>query len=335
MLKTTIIVPVYNTKIKKLERCFKSIADIDGLFECLIVDDGSEQYIEKFCEKIVDNNCLFRYIKKKNGGAGSARNIGIEKAKGDYLMFVDSDDMVNSKVIEKQLKEENVDLVLSDLEYITEKRRIVWSALPYYKKITIESIIEELCIHGRLNGPVCKLIKKEFIFRNNIRFNENMCIGEDAVFFYDLLSCEPTISYCRECSYYYFIDGRTSNSRINRYYDKMLENYKFMYNRLCKLILSINDDYTGRKNNIFALQKHIKLLFDYTMSLSIQKDILDSQKDKIRKSMYEENVLKFMDESTIGMMTRLRYYLLSTNRWKIIKAISYIRKVFLLCKYGG
>ena len=102
MIDVSVIVPVYNTE-KYLEKCLDSIVNQTfNNYEIIIINDGSpdnsetiiQEYLKKYPQKI-------KYYKKENGGLSEARNMGILKSSGKYLMFVDSDDYISEDMIEK------------------------------------------------------------------------------------------------------------------------------------------------------------------------------------------------------------------------------------------
>ena len=117
MVKVSIIIPVYNTA-KYLEDCLESASEQTLKdIEIIIVNDdstdNSEDIIKKFCDK--DNR--FNYFKQTHKGVSSARNKGIELAKGEYIFFLDSDDIVAEDYFEKlytNARKYNSDLVLTD-----------------------------------------------------------------------------------------------------------------------------------------------------------------------------------------------------------------------------
>ena len=90
--RLSIIVPVYNAE-DYLDRCLISIVEQDfASYEVILVDDGSSDSSPLICDRYSDADPRFRTIHKKNGGVSSARNAGLNLAKGEYVMFVDSDD---------------------------------------------------------------------------------------------------------------------------------------------------------------------------------------------------------------------------------------------------
>lgn len=110
----SIIVPVYNVETFLID-CLQSIeAGMSGACECIVVDDGSLDQSGILAERFCSANKLFSYYKKDNGGLSDARNYGLQRAKGKYVIFVDSDDLVSPlliKVVDSLLQQDNVDAV--------------------------------------------------------------------------------------------------------------------------------------------------------------------------------------------------------------------------------
>ena len=124
MKKISVIIPVYNTE-KYLRRCFDSVIAQDYKnLEIVIINDGSEdnseQIINEYKKKYPE---LISYYKKENSGVADTRNFGIEKAQGDYIMFLDSDDYID-KALLKTLEEyvnKNIDLIKFKLQRVNEE----------------------------------------------------------------------------------------------------------------------------------------------------------------------------------------------------------------------
>ena len=94
MPKISIIIPVYNTE-NYLHCCIDRIlAQTYTDFELLLIDDGSTDKSSKICDEYAEKDSRIRVIHKENGGANAARKLGIEKANGEYVIFVDSDDSI-------------------------------------------------------------------------------------------------------------------------------------------------------------------------------------------------------------------------------------------------
>ena len=112
----SIIVPVYNAE-KYLHRCIDSILSQTFTdFELLLIDDGSTDSSSIICDDYLREDSRVRVFHKKNGGVSSARNMGLDNAKGKWITFVDSDDFISSNFCEILLDNENEDLVICSFE---------------------------------------------------------------------------------------------------------------------------------------------------------------------------------------------------------------------------
>ncbi len=119
MISISVIVPVYNVQ-SYLRECIESILDqtIDS-FELILVDDGSTDESGRICDEYEEKDKRVRAIHKLNGGLSSARNAGLDAAKGDYICFIDSDDRVTKEYLEKlygAVTGENADVAICDIE---------------------------------------------------------------------------------------------------------------------------------------------------------------------------------------------------------------------------
>ena len=175
MKKISVIIPVYNTE-KYLRRCFDSVIAQDYKnLEIVIINDGSEdnseQIINEYKKKYPE---LISYYKKENSGVADTRNFGIEKAQGDYIMFLDSDDYID-KALLKTLEEyvnKNIDLIKFKLQRVNEEGKtleIVSGAT--FEKTTGEDGFNKLySTDVLLDSPCVYLIKKEIFVKNSLKF---------------------------------------------------------------------------------------------------------------------------------------------------------------------
>jgi glycosyltransferase involved in cell wall biosynthesis len=125
-MKVTIIIPIYNAD-KYLSRCLDSIVNQTVKdFEVLLIDDGSNDRSGIICDQYEKGHNYFKVIHKQNGGSGSARNIGIQIAKGEYITFVDADDHIHEKFCEQlitAIEQNNADIVQCGFSIIYKDHR--------------------------------------------------------------------------------------------------------------------------------------------------------------------------------------------------------------------
>ena len=120
----SIIVPIFNVE-NYLRECLDSIHhQTYENFECLLIDDGSPDNSAEICREYVAKDSRFRYFKKENGGLSTARNFGIEVANGDFVVFVDGDDIIDRHqlgFLHDKLKEYDADIAIGSYHQYSEK----------------------------------------------------------------------------------------------------------------------------------------------------------------------------------------------------------------------
>lgn len=204
----SIIVPIYNAE-KLLNRCIDSIvAQTNPNWELLLIDDGSPDGSGVICDEYAQKDARIKVFHKPNGGVSSARNVGLDNAKGEWITFIDADDYVDSTFCEFQ--------VTDDCDIIIKPNSIVGLDLSQAEPIVKN--IDKSCIEEYLSNnlsakeyrvPWGKFIKASVI--KNIRFPLNQRIGEDTVFMLMILAQTHRIQY-DVVGCYYWQKGETTDS---------------------------------------------------------------------------------------------------------------------------
>lgn len=184
-MKLSIIIPVYNVK-EYLSRCIESILKMNLKdFEIILIDDGSSDGSELICDEYSSKYDFIKTYHKENGGASSARNLGINKSNGEFIMFVDSDDFLYDDCnINKIIKNLKYDVIQFKMAYYYEnkKKYIKNNELNervVKKKKSIIDILDNEVIDGTFSISACdKIVRRDLLINNKIFFNENI-VGED------------------------------------------------------------------------------------------------------------------------------------------------------------
>lgn len=216
--KISIIIPVYNSG-KTLRRCVDSVISqtlID--FECIMIDDGSTDESGGICDDYVGRDSRFRVFHKDNGGVSSARNVGLDNMKGEYVVFIDSDDWVLPNYL-KNLYDGllDCDITISYSTYCYSDGSIEKEKYP--AQIISQSCFSLLFTDNDLHwhtSPWGKLFRSDIIQRNSLRFKKDVHIGEDAIFLYNYLRIVDTVSVISCTDYCYLVDSSGSlTKKIN------------------------------------------------------------------------------------------------------------------------
>lgn len=207
----SIIVPVYNTE-NYIHQCLDSVlAQTFRDFELILVDDGSPDGSGAICDAYAKKDARVRVLHKKNGGVSSARNAGLDAARGEYVVFIDSDDCVNEGYLSGLLSaaEQNSGrdtLVLCDYQPFNEdgdeKRRFPEAFSAEFDGGTAQNF-RELVFGFRLFPPYCKLYRRDIIEENALRYSTEIRTAEDFDFNMRYLQAIDRIVYVPQADYRY------------------------------------------------------------------------------------------------------------------------------------
>ena len=209
----SVIIPIYNLE-DYLSRCFNSlIAQDNHDFEVLMVNDGSLDHSEEICRKYELKDDRFRLYNKDNGGVSSARNLGLQHANGEWVVFVDGDDIVDSKYLTMPDNLNEID-VIEKSYYIKSQDSILLSNVINEDSTlyTNQNVLKYYAEYIQSNSAtLCnKIIRKNII--DNQRFDETKVMGEDFLFFLSIIS--KINVYCRMSQgSYCYIRRETSASK--------------------------------------------------------------------------------------------------------------------------
>lgn len=216
-LELSVIIPVYNSE-PYIRQCYQNIKKQTFTeFEAIFVDDGSDDNSLSVIQECVKEDYRFSCIHKENGGAASARNAGLDKATGKYILFLDCDDEYSVDMFQKLIvlaNEKEYDLVVCGFYFIITSNKNGKEVVNYLEKKNYQSCyfsdFEEIIPQyidiwdsDMFSNVWNKLYKKETIDKNNIRFREGHVYTEDRVFNRSFLSVGPSLAITEECLYYY------------------------------------------------------------------------------------------------------------------------------------
>jgi len=218
----SVIIPAYNAS-KTIYKTLDSLLEqTRSDFEVLIIDDGSVDNTYEVCTAYTKER-NFRVLKQENKGVSAARNLGINNAKGDYLLFMDADDFISKSAINeiyKYLEKNNSDIVFFNY-YI--KNKNVEIPVSYSGELVKDKIITNI-MKGDVRGFVWnKVFRKSFIQENNLFFSENLKYCEDEEFLLDSIWLSDKISYLNTHLYYYvqhensFTNQKTDDFYTNKF----------------------------------------------------------------------------------------------------------------------
>ncbi len=210
----SIIVPVYNSE-KYINRCINSIKSQSYAdWECILVDDGSSDNSLSILQQFADIDRRFKVFHQNNAGAGAARNFGIERALGSYVVFVDSDDMIKPDYLET-LSMHKEDVVFIDVDAVSENDKVIKKEyISSFRDKSIDDIVRYQMTGTIPWGGVRKAVKLSLLNDNNIRYS-NFRIGEEAIYSFQLLIYAQSVGFIDNPMYMYVLRGDSLSQSID------------------------------------------------------------------------------------------------------------------------
>lgn len=305
--KISVIVPVYNVE-KFLPSCINSIlAQNFTDFELLLIDDGSPDNCGKICDKYMKIDSRITVFHKENGGVSSARNLGLDHAKGEWIVFVDSDDSVNENYLRDLINYTYTNNALLLSGYMIEGKKTSISletchlkqteAIKYYinKKLTA------------LSAPYSKLYNKEILNKGKIRFPTGIHMGEDAIFVIRYLNLVDDLIIINKYNYNV---RDVPDSLSSKYYDFQSEwnCYKIWKEELLKLV--------NKYENLF--EDPLRTVWEDRISGTFNRCLQCLYKNKENLTIIDQiKILKTIPQQDIKEYTR--YYHPSNFKKRILK----------------
>lgn len=318
MSKISVISPIYNGEkyISNLIKSLKNQTFKD--FEFILVNDGSTDNTLDIAEKELSNSKInYKIINQKNSGQSRARNIGIQCAKGEWIVTIDSDDTIQSGYLENLYKAtllDNSEVVFCDLNRVNEKT--------IFQETTEEFICETLggkdffqqfFMHEVEIGPISILINKKYLDNIKLLYNENSKYSEEYIFINYLLYNAKSVTHLKQKLYNYCLRKGSVSTSGN--IEKIINGFNE--------ILKSNDFYKS-ENNEYAkkyLQYAMPRWVIATSRFSAKNLNYKKYKELLYKLSYKEYVkelktypsFKIKLASTLLLLSPYLFYIISRH----------------------
>lgn len=246
MCRISVIIPVYNVE-NYLERCLNSIIkQITIHDEIILVDDCSTDSSGEICKNYENNYENIHYYKQeKNSGPSRTRNLGLEKAQGKYITFLDSDDFVEDNYMDTMLTYmDHNDLVICGYVLNDESKHEKKMVKMTSQKMNRKSLINLLENNEMLNTLWNKMYRTEIIKNNNIKFDEEESRGEDLLFNLDyILYAKGGIYIIDKLLYHYIMRQRGLNQGLKESFTSRMKRAR----KVSKKMKRINNSFKVKK----------------------------------------------------------------------------------------
>lgn len=282
----SVIVPVYNVE-KYLHRCIDSILTQTFTdFELLLIDDGSKDESGVICDEYAKKDLRVRVYHKENGGVSSARNLGIEQAKGEWIAFIDADDYIDDKFLEIEPGNLMSDVIQKPYKILAPQGNIIKSQ--QVKETTIQGLdnVFRFFVNKRSNALWDKIISRKII--GDRRFNTNVKIGEDFLFFLSILPFIQVYAFSGLGNYIYVQRDNSAMTTVNQDIPKRI-------NIMVDNIHNIKNLTQGRQ--LYYLQTGI-IYFSYLTTLIQYSKELNLQNNRFVSQLVDDltwDKLKYLD----------------------------------------
>lgn len=332
----SIVIPVYNIE-KYLKRCVDSvIRQTYKNIEIILVNDGSTDNCYKICNEFKNIDKRIRVINKENGGLSSARNAGMQEALGEYIVFVDGDDTIDSNMCKEMLItaiNNNVDIVMCDYNRIDSKDRIqkhsedIREGLYLRKDIKNEIfnklIMRESIEYGPLLAVWVFLYKLDFLKNNNINFDPEIRWSEDNIFSAIVGYNAESFYYMKEKHFYNYY--RNDNSITTTYKKQAWEVYLLMNKK-------IRYYFENKKDYDFSRQINLHILY-YALNCIGNANIFEQGFKAKYKQIKRIVDTKQLINSMKGFIINQENYKLRILLYLIKYRLSFILTLFLSFRY--
>lgn len=310
MCEISIIMPVYN-KARYVQNVLLDVQE-QGFrdFECIIIDDGSTDLSGKICDDFAAQDNRFRVLHTPNSGVSHARNVGLAKAQGKYITFIDADDRIENGYLQKlyaDIVSTNADMVIAGpLKFWEDDRQSITTPIPYKGVQQFKQLMPEFALVQRNTGiyGFCwgKLMSRELI--GDTRFAEWLRLAEDFEFYLRIYPKINTIYFEDKCKYHYLQEALNSSTVVR---DDNID-----YLSQLKLNLSYRDFFIKSgwydEENQTTVQR---LLTDYAYFavFHARREVVPSMLQTVHDIVVTENISTMSD----NFMQRILLYCIKEN----------------------
>lgn len=282
----SIIIPVYNVE-KYLDKCVQSILkQTYRHLEIILIDDGSTDRSSQICDRLGQEHENIRVIHNNNQGPAASRKYGIEHAKGDLVMFVDSDDWINVDMVEVLYQEMQIsasDIATCTYQDIYNNGRIIMHQPFKEEAIECISFAEYIYhIHGTRylqTGPIAKLYKKKLF--ENVDFREHITIGEDYTMLLQVMKNASKVRMIKSCLYNRGVyGGNISRSGYTERHKQALDNYLAVRNGLTAVFPEYENEILG-----YHIEYEMAVITAMCRNRNFDSEVIQKLKNDLRKNM--------------------------------------------------
>lgn len=236
--KISIIVPIYNAE-NTLYSCIKSILSQSFKdYELILVNDGSIDNSLQICNKLLESDSRIIIINQENKGVSSARNNGLDIARGEYITFIDADDSITEQFLQEFISNiGDSDCIIGGAVFETSSQKCSNKPLETndngYCRVKSNALINERnIIEFYIRVPWGKLYKREIINSYSLKFDNAITFGEDFLFNLSFLNHAHDICIIDKCNYIYKVQDRKSYNVTSYQFADFIKKLELLLDKL-------------------------------------------------------------------------------------------------------
>ncbi len=347
MPKISIVIPVYKVE-KYIGVCIESVQNQTLKdIELILVDDGSPDKSGEICDQYASKDDRIKVIHKKNGGVGQARNDGLDLATGEWIIFCDSDDWLETNALEELVKsgeKSQADIVFGDvnLVYGDKVKNIKFYKEPFVTsdRAIIDKLIEAdfcktYCFDSPKEGPAFgyggpwnKIVRRQMLLDHNIRFDLRVKgIFDDILYTAHIFACAKSVQYLHTTVYNY---RQLSSSITHGFKENLFEINAAIFNAWQEFMERYGQNEKFQKPYYAMVIRRFRSLFDYYFFHEKNKKKLSQQLHELKTVIKSEPYQVAIREADNNMLNNRMDKLLQ----KVAKSSS-PRLIWLAIKMYG
>lgn len=252
----SVIIPCYNAENTLATTIDSVLKQKDQDWEIVAVNDGSTDSTLSLLNKLKRIDSRISVINQGNSGVSSARNIGIRHASGEWVYFLDSDDLIEDNLVgEINNLDKRIEMTVFDfIEKTVTHNRV-------HKIRDIDSLFHDYLVNRQTIHISSMAVKRNLISSNNIYFDENTYYGEDREFVAKLLALRPKMRHIGYQMFTYMF--REGSAMTNSTYSERRFSSVLASERTYQNLIGTHEERNSRTNLGFTIARHLKMFYDY------------------------------------------------------------------------
>lgn len=322
----SVIIPVYNVE-KYLPKCLDTVINQTYKnLEIILVDDGSPDNSGKICDEYAGKDSRIKVIHKENGGVSSARNVGINTTKGNWIAFIDSDDWIEENYVEELLKNtsKDIDIVQCGYNRVVENKKEQINC-DGNDKIKNQEEFLTCCLNPQTAYGLCnmKIIRSDIV--KDVRFNEKIVVCEDALFNIEISKNMNNFKIIKKPLYNYRIN---QNSVVKKYDKKYPDKYEKALNIIANYLKINYDENDEIKKNYYNFSAYHLMLIAVNYCYNPENN--EKNKRRLLKNICNRdvfaNALKKCNYNDISLTRKITLWTLKNKFYFLTGIICKIRQ---------